>query len=159
MARESYRFKSESVARAILTKFVTVYRTMIYGLLPLTLGMVVAVLLSGPTFALNQRIAAILRKFDPDTRLEQVCDIEAMNRIGKETKFSPDRAKSDVIFHPSHEGDLMHAEGAAFRNRGQWYQFSFTCKGTPDQLGVVSFTYEIGHLIPESKWADYGLWR
>jgi len=53
----------------------------------------------------------------------------------------------------------MHALGAAFRNQGQWYQFSFTCKRTPDHLGVVSFSYEIGQLIPESKWADYGLWH
>jgi hypothetical protein len=124
-----------------------------------TSGLLAVVMLSGPASALDRRISATLRKLDPDTRLEQVCDLEAMNRIGRETQFSPDRAKSDVVVHPSHEGDMMHATGGAFRNRGHWYQFSFTCKGTPDHLGVVSLTYAIGSLIPESKWAEYGLWR
>ncbi len=124
-----------------------------------TSGLLIAVMLSDPASALDRKISATLRKLDPDTRLKQGCDIEAMNRIGRETRFSPDRAKSDVVVHPSHEGDVMHATGGAFRNQGHWYQFSFTYKGTPDHIGVVSLTSEIGSLIPESKWVEYCLWR
>ena len=57
------------------------------------------------------------------------------------------------------EGDTIKGKGGAFRSRGQWYQFSFTCKTTPDHLKILSFDYRVGEKIPEDKWDDYGLWR
>ncbi|HEY1735071.1 MAG TPA: DUF930 domain-containing protein [Methylovirgula sp.] len=126
-----------------------------------TIGIGLAAMATTTTFglAIDPRAYAGLRRLDPDLRLEQVCDLEAMSRIKRETKFSPDRAKSYVVTAPVHEGDLLRADGAAFRSRGEWYRFSFTCKGTPDHLGVVAFSYVIGRLIPKSQWADYSLWR
>ena len=57
------------------------------------------------------------------------------------------------------KGDLAEGTGGAFRSRGQWYQFSFHCKTTPDRLKILSFDYHVGEKIPEDKWDVYGLWR
>ena len=113
-----------------------------------------------PCAAMDPRFAASLKRLDPATRLEQVCDLEAMNRIGRDANpFHPDRAKTDVLTHPVHAGDMVKGTGGAFRSKGKWYAFSFTCKGSPDHMRVLSFSYKIGRLIPEEKWASYGLWR
>ncbi|QGM45103.1 DUF930 domain-containing protein [Methylocystis heyeri] len=111
-------------------------------------------------FAFDARTAKGLLRLDPNMRLEQVCDLAAMERIGKESaEFHPDRAKSDVITPPNHLGNILKADGAAFRSGRKWRRFSFTCRATEDHMKVIAFDYSIGELIPESKWDDYGLWR
>jgi hypothetical protein len=113
-----------------------------------------------PALAMDPRFAASLKKLDPETRLEQVCDLEAMSRIDRDTNpYHPDRAKTDASSHPQHTGDTVTGKGGAFRSKGRWYSFSFVCKGTPDHMKVLAFSYKIGELIPESKWAALGLWR
>jgi hypothetical protein len=113
-----------------------------------------------PVIAADPRFIASLGRLDPQTRLEQICDYEAMNRIGRSGEaFRPDRAKSDVVTSPRHLGDTLVGAGAAFRSQGRWYQFSFHCKASPDHLKVLSFDYRVGEIIPEAKWNTYGLWR
>jgi hypothetical protein len=109
--------------------------------------------------ATDPRFLASLGKLDPQTRLEQVCDLAAVDYIGRSGNFSkPDRAKSNVTASPRHRGDTVEASGGAFRASGKWYALSFKCKGSPDHLKVLSFTYRVGALIPKSKWPEYGLW-
>jgi hypothetical protein len=108
--------------------------------------------------AVDDRMARTLMRVEPDTRLEQVCDIEAMLWVGRTTKLKPDRAKSDISAHPIHMGDTMKAPGAAFRSKGLWYALSFECTGTADHLGVLSFSFKVGKPIPKNLWADLGLW-
>jgi len=106
------------------------------------------------------RIEAMLKRIDPADRLEQICDYAAAIRIGRDkTHFHPDRAVIDSISPAKIKGDTVKGSGGAFRSRGQWYQFSFTCETTPDRLKVLSFDYRIGDKIPEDKWDEYGLWR
>ena len=120
----------------------------------------VPALWAAPAAAVDARFYNSLKRLDPDTRLEQVCDIEAMNRIDRDpTPYHPDRAKSDVLSTPRHVGDTVKGNGGAFRSKGQWYQFSFVCKASPDRLKILSFDYKIGERIPEHKWDHYGLWR
>jgi hypothetical protein len=111
-------------------------------------------LLSTPAYAVDDRFLASLGKLDPQTKLEQVCDLEAMSRIKQ-----ADRAKSDVISHPVHSGNTLTASGGAFRQKGKWYQLSFVCKATPDHLRVLTFSFKVGEPIPEDKWSSYGLWK
>lgn len=125
-----------------------------------TFVLMVVLLSVAPAAAMDARFAASLQKLDPQTRLEQVCDLEAMTRIDRDSSpHHPDRAKTDVVSHPKHSGHTVKGSGGAFRSKGRWYSFSFECKGTPDHMKVLSFSYKIGELIPESKWAAYGLWR
>jgi hypothetical protein len=112
-----------------------------------------------PATAFDARAYASLRRLDPGMRLEQICDMAAMDRIGQEDRrFHPDRAKSNVVTPPQHLGDTLKASGAAFRSNGHWYALSFVCNSAPDHLKVTFFNYHIGDIIPKSKWDDYGLW-
>jgi hypothetical protein len=102
----------------------------------------------------------MLRGLDPATRFDQACGIEAMNRIKKEAaSYRPDRAVTDAVSEAKVTGDTMEGSGGAFRSGGKWYQYSFTCKASPDRMKVVYFSYKIGSSIPEGKWDEYGLWH
>jgi len=126
----------------------------------LILSSVFAAVSVTPLLAADAKFIASLRHLDPQVRLEQICDLEAMNRIGRSGQgLSPDRAKSDVVTAPRHLGDLLVGSGGAFRSDGHWYQFSFKCQASPDHLRVLSFEYRVGTMIPEAKWNAYGLWR
>jgi hypothetical protein len=100
-----------------------------------------------------------LGRLDPQTRLEQVCDLEAMKRIKQEKKFPADRAQGAASAEPKTEGHTLTATGGAFRSKGAWYELSFVCQASADHMKVLSFEYQTGKAIPESKWEDYGLWR
>ena len=105
-------------------------------------------------------IEAMLKRIDAADRLEQVCDYAAAKRIGRDRNpYHPDRAVIDSIAPFKVEGDTIVGKGGAFRSHGQWYQFSFSCKTSPDHLKILSFDYRVGERIPEDKWNDYGLWR
>ena len=100
-----------------------------------------------------------LGRLDPQTRLEQVCDLEAMKRIKQEKKFPADRAQGAASAEPKTDGHTLTATGGAFRSKGAWYGLSFVCQASPDHMKVLSFEYQTGKAIPESKWEDYGLWK
>lgn len=110
--------------------------------------------------AKSKRIDNSLDHLDPMTRLEQLCAIEAMNRVRKDDKtYRPDRAITYALDKPTLDGHTMSGKGGAFRSRGKWYQYSFTCSATPDHKTVSTFTYKIGDPIPEDQWETYGLFR
>lgn len=116
-------------------------------------------LADAPATATDARFKAMLKTLDPELRLEQVCDAEAMRMIGKDRKtYRPDRAMIGALARPQVEGDTIVGSGGAFRSRGKWYGFSFTCEATSDRLSVQSFDFKIGAPIPEEKWSAYGLW-
>jgi len=100
-----------------------------------------------------------LGRLDPQTRLEQVCDLEVMKRLRQTGRFAPDRAKSYVASEPAMTGHTLVAKGAAFRSGGTWYALSFHCKGSADHMSVLSLSYQVGKPIPASKWSEYGLWK
>ena len=52
----------------------------------------------------------------------------------------------------------MSGTGGAFKSKGQWYQFSFSCRPRPDHMQVQSFSYQIGEPIPQEEWEENGLW-
>ena len=41
----------------------------------------------------------MLRQLDPDARFEQVCDLEAMKRIGKDKTYRPERSMVSALRH------------------------------------------------------------
>ncbi|MEW6639469.1 MAG: DUF930 domain-containing protein [Pseudomonadota bacterium] len=108
----------------------------------------------------DPRFYASLKKLDPDTRMDQICDYEAMRRIDADASpYHPDRAKAEVISAPKRTANAVNAIGGAFRSHGRWYALSYSCVTTPDHMKVTSFSYKIGKPIPEAEWAKYGLWR
>ena len=109
---------------------------------------------------MDPRFVASLKRLDAETRLDQVCDYEAMLRLGHDLHgYHPDRAKAEVISKPIRTRNSVKTTGGAFRSSGRWYALSFVCVTGPDQMTVTSFSYQIGKLIPTSDWPKYGLWR
>ena len=102
----------------------------------------------------------MLKRLDPATRLEQVCDAAAMKQIARDHReFRIDRSVVSAIVEPRVKGDTLSGKGAAFRSKGKWYQYSFTCQATPDRLRVLSFEYKLGDEIPETQWSKHGLYQ
>ncbi len=100
----------------------------------------------------------MLPLFAEETRLEQLCDIEAMAQIVKAFKeFQPERivayAKSDVVLH----GNILLAEGAAFRSGHDWHELTFRCELSSDRETVQSFEFSVGERIPRRLWERYNL--
>lgn len=113
-----------------------------------------------PSHAGNSRFDRSLSHLDPTTRLEQVCAVETMARVNKDDNpYRPDRAVIYALSKPRVSGDTVTGDGGAFRSKGKWYQYSFTCKTTSDRMRVSGFTYKIGKPIPEDRWEGYGLYR
>jgi len=125
-----------------------------------SLGLAIVIVTGTGLAAADSHIEEMLKRIDPSDRLEQVCDYAAAESIGRgHTGFHPDRAVIDSVSPPQITGDTVKGNGGAFRSGGQWYQFSFTCKTTPDRLKILSFDFRIGDKIPEDKWDAFGLWR
>jgi len=108
----------------------------------------------------NSRFERSLSHLDPTTRLEQICAVETMARVTKDSNpYKPDRAVIYALSKPKVAGDTITGDGGAFRSKGKWYRYSFVCKATPDHMKVSTFTYKIGNPIAESQWESYGLYR
>ena len=108
--------------------------------------------------AIDAKVERMLKQLDPDARFEQVCDLEAMQRIGKDKTYRPERTIVSALADPKVSDATMTGKGGAFKSKGQWYQFSFTCKTSPDHMQVLSFSYQIGEPIPPERWEKSGLW-
>lgn len=128
------------------------------------LALAIAAIAVSPALGKDRRqkqLEHALKQLDPATRLEQLCDAEAMKRIGKEHKkvYRPDRSILSALSEPKIKGDTISGDGGAFRSKKKWYRYSFTCKATQDRLHVTDFTYKIGDEIPETQWARHGLYQ
>ncbi|QUS41712.1 DUF930 domain-containing protein [Tardiphaga alba] len=124
----------------------------------LSISLALVAMVTPALAAPDARFLRALDKLDPKTRLEQICDLEAMKKMNQGGTRA-DRAKSDVISPPKHLGNTLVAKGGAYRAGGKWYQLSLTCKATPDHKTVLDFSYKTGAEIPQAKWAAYGLWK
>jgi hypothetical protein len=122
----------------------------------MALGILISVAASAS--ANDSRVERMLQKLDPDARFEQICDLEAMKRIGKDKIYRPERSIVGALGEPKVAATTMSGSGGAFKSKGQWYQFSFTCQTSPDHMQVQSFSYQIGEPIPAEKWEKNGLW-
>lgn len=108
-----------------------------------------------PGFAVDARIARQLEALDPDTRLEQACDTEAMARISAgKGGFKADKVIAYTFAEPERQGDSLSAPGAVFRSRGEWYRLSFSCLTGPKRINVRSFDYEVGSIVPHDEWTQ-----
>lgn len=118
-----------------------------------------ATLAAYPTQAMDRSLVRQFEKLDPQTRLEQRCDTEAMERIGADkNRFEPDKVIAYTFADPVMKGDKMKATGAVFRSKGDWYKLAFRCKTDSEHLEVLSFEYKIGERVPREKWDQFYLY-
>ncbi|WP_181181666.1 DUF930 domain-containing protein [Mesorhizobium sp. B3-1-6] len=112
-----------------------------------------------PAKAMDNALRAGLMKLDPQTRLEQRCDAEVLDRISHDDRnYKADRVVAYAFATPQMSADAIKSSGAAFRSNGQWYRLKFKCQTAPDHMEVLQFRYKIGDEIPESDWAKYNLY-
>lgn len=110
--------------------------------------------------ALNDdRLNGQLMKLDPETRLEQTCDTEVMFRINRDNpKFSVDKVIAYAYGDTASNGNLFKAPGAVLRSCGQWYRLNYVCMTGPRHLDAHELKYDIGPVIPRSKWQKHYLY-
>ncbi|UCI33552.1 MULTISPECIES: DUF930 domain-containing protein [unclassified Mesorhizobium] len=120
---------------------------------------VASLILAFPASAMDNALRAGLMKLDPQTRLEQRCDAEVLDRITHDDrKFKADRVVAYAFATPEMSADAIRSPGAAFRSKGQWYRLKFKCQTGPDHMQVLQLRYRIGDEIPEGDWAKYNLY-
>ena len=125
----------------------------------LALGVVtILIATTGTSMAFTALEKAELEKLDPATRLEQRCDVEAMERISREQKkFSVDKVLAYAFSDPVAGKNSIRSDGAAFRSNDHWYKLAFVCKTDDEHINIYSFHYKIGEEVPESDWARHYL--
>ena len=118
-----------------------------------------ALTLATPAFSIDARIRGQLEKLAPDERLEQRCDMEAMDKIGAaKDGFRPDKVIAYAFGDPKLDGTTFKTKGAVFRSKGEWYRLSYKCEASPDRLEVNAFKYKIGDQVPHEDWAAHYLY-
>lgn len=121
-----------------------------------TLSLVVS--LNAPSVAMTALEKAQLEKLDPSTRLEQRCDVEAMEQISRDVrKLSVDKVLAYAFSDPLTGKNTIKADGAAFRSGEHWYKLAFVCKTADDHISITSFDYEIGDEVPQDQWDKHYL--
>jgi len=108
----------------------------------------------------HRKLAARLRMLETNTRLEQLCNLEAILQISqKETQFRPETVIAYAMRETRSDGESIIADGAAFHSAGQWYNLAFKCRISARQQKVSAFEFAIGAAIPERDWASHDLPR
>ncbi len=124
---------------------------------PAAIAMALAV--ASPAFPMDNALRAGLLKLDPQTRLEQRCDAEVLDRISHdESRYKADRVVAYAFATPEMGPDSIRSPGAAFRSKGEWYRLKFKCQTAPDHMEVIKFRYKIGEQIPKDEWSRYNLY-
>ncbi|MGV8936090.1 MAG: DUF930 domain-containing protein [Allorhizobium sp.] len=112
-----------------------------------------------PAVALDHRTLDQLKVLDPVERMEQRCDIEAMERIKREqAEFRPDKVVAYSFADPVVTGNAMKAPGAVVRSRGAWYRLKYKCTTGPQHLQVLGFQYKLGAIVPRRDWEKHYLY-
>ncbi|UXM95647.1 DUF930 domain-containing protein [Bartonella sp. HY329] len=137
-------------ARALKTYFSIKWQLSFFALAILSIS-------GGFAHALTASEAMQLNKLDPQTRIEQRCDIEAMNRLGKEKTWRPDKVLAYAFSDPIMSKHTVKAKGAAFRSGGKWYRLSYICKTQDDFLTIKSFEFKTGDPVPRQDWDKHYL--
>lgn len=125
----------------------------------LCLMVLASLTLAWPAKAMDNALRTGLLKLDPQTRLEQRCDAEVLDRISHDDRnYKADRVVAYAFATPQMSTDAIKSPGAAFRSKGQWYRLKFKCQTAPDHMQVLQFRYKIGDEIPATDWAKYNLY-
>lgn len=112
-----------------------------------------------PSLAIDANIIRQLNRLSPKERIEQRCDIEAMEQISKgKGGYNADRVVSYTFGAPKVGANSVKADGAAFRSKGNWYRLQYDCTINTKTLSVTSFQFQIGEKVPQEDWARYYLY-
>jgi Domain of Unknown Function (DUF930) len=106
----------------------------------------------------NRKTAEVLNRLEPQTRLQQLCNLEAILQINRQYEgyavdFVIAYAREAVV----RKGDAIIARGAAFHSDGRWYNFTYECQLSANQRHVARLKFKLGDTIPGNQQADLNL--
>jgi Domain of Unknown Function (DUF930) len=108
----------------------------------------------------NRKVAESLKRLEPQTRLQQVCDLEAVLQINRQyDQYAVDFVVAYATQAVVRKGDAIIANGAAFHANGQWYKLAFECQMSVNHRDVAHLKFKVGDAIPGDQWADLNLPR
>ena len=106
----------------------------------------------------NRKTLAALQTLAPQTRLQQLCDLEAILQINRQY---PERAVDFVIAYATEPavrmGASLIAHGAAFHGAGEWRGLAFECQLSANHRDVARLKFKIGDPIPAAQWSALNL--
>ncbi|QRM54684.1 DUF930 domain-containing protein [Sinorhizobium sp. BG8] len=119
----------------------------------------VGLTLASSAHAVDGSVRRQLEALSPEERIEQRCDMEAMEQIGGARKgFRPDKVIAYAFGDPKQSEDLLKTRGAVFRSKGEWYRLAYRCETTADGLDIRSFKFKIGERVPREDWQAHYLY-
>jgi hypothetical protein len=118
------------------------------------------IVLGAPNVFAAGSLERALMKLSPEERAHQACVVKGLETIRRDKRLAKaDRLQPDTFKRANFADNVVIAKGAAVRNSQHWFELSFDCKVSDDQMKAVAFTYQLGKEIPPDTWADVGLWR
>jgi hypothetical protein len=106
----------------------------------------------------NRRAVESLKHLEPQTRSQQLCDLEAILQINRQFDgYAVDFVIAYATEAVRRKSDAVIAHGAAFHSNGRWYNLAFECQLTASQRGVAQLKFKLGDAIDEGRWADLNL--
>lgn len=106
----------------------------------------------------SRETVALLPRLAADERVEQLCGLEAMSQIHDwQRDLEPDRVTAYALANTTFSGRVLTAEGAAFRSKQRWYGLRFVCTVSADLKDATAFAFNVGAMIPRSRWDALGL--
>jgi hypothetical protein len=108
----------------------------------------------------NRKTVQSLNHLEPQTRLQQLCDLEAILQINRGCEqYAADFVIAYATTEAVRRGDAVIAHGAAFHSKDHWYNFAFECELSANQRAVARLKFKLGDAIPEERWAELNLPR
>lgn len=107
----------------------------------------------------SRQARAALRTLGTEDRMEQLCDLEAMEQIEawRPNAYRPELLVAYAFADTRFAGRTVTAKGAAFRSQGGWYRLSFACEVEAGMEAVAAFEFEVGEPIPRELWEGHYL--
>ena len=108
----------------------------------------------------NRKTVETLKRLEPQTRSQQLCDFEAILQINRQfNEYAVDFVIAYATEAVVRKGDVVIAHGAAFHSNGRWYNLAFECQLSTNQRDVAHLKFKLGDPIPRDQWADLNLPR
>lgn len=106
----------------------------------------------------SRRAREALRGLAGAERNLQLCDLEAMEQVGRaRPDMRPDALAPYAMAAEKVSGNSVEVKGGAFRADKAWYNIQFKCELDARSGKVASFAFLIGGAIPRGEWEGHYL--
>jgi hypothetical protein len=103
----------------------------------------------------NAQVRETLPLLEPDERIVQLCNIEALEqiRLANAGRFA-DSLDTSAFEETEISNGKLSAPLGAYRADRKWFYVTFECTPGPDLESVVAFTFDLGAEVPQELWEE-----